>query len=362
MSDSDSEALSSVDLPDVKSLEKALRDAVAQIFRSRNLEELTVKRVRLAAEKSLGLEAGFFKGDEVWKLKSDRIIKEEVEAQEQLKEEEDKKPSSAATKKPPVPGKKRKPSETAHTAKKKRKQSTPLEDDEELSSPLSDIEEPSVDEDKTISHSPVSTKVANKANKSAKNRRPTVDSASHSEIANIEQKEDAKPTKTGGDEDQGSESEMSVVLDEAPIPKRRKEKGPAKSRGKPKKPAPSKEANVDPDQAEIKRLQGWLIKCGIRKMWARELASFDTPKAKIRHLKDMLKDAGMEGRYSLEKAKAIKEERELKADLEVVQEGAKRWGKQEPDNEEAGEGRPRRRLARGFKSLNFLGDDGEESD
>lgn len=34
----------------------------------------------------------------------------------------------------------------------------------------------------------------------------------------------------------------------------------------------------------------------------------------------------MTGRYSNEKAKRIKEERELAADLEAVQEGAKVWG------------------------------------
>ena len=51
-----------------------------------------------------------------------------------------------------------------------------------------------------------------------------------------------------------------------------------------------------PDQAEIKRLQG------IRKFWSKELASYDTPKAKIKNLKQMLAEAGMTGRYSQEKA------------------------------------------------------------
>lgn len=120
---------------------------------------------------------------------------------------------------------------------------------------------------------------------------------------------------------------MSIVLDEEPKPKRKRGTSAAGQAKKPKKEPAGKakqDANLDPDQAEIKRLQGWLIKCGIRKMWHRELAPYDTPKAKISHLKGMLKDAGMEGRYSVEKAKKIKEERELRADLEMVQEGAKR--------------------------------------
>lgn len=160
---------------------------------------------------------------------------------------------------------------------------------------------------------------------------------------------------------------MSELIDEDPKPKKKSEKGSGTKQAKPSK-RPAKKGkeneNVDPDQSEIKRLQGWLIKCGIRKMWYRELAPYETSKAKIRHLKDMLKDAGMEGRYSLEKAKAIREERELKADLEIVQEGAKRWGAAQSDEEKDIEQieRPRRRVARGFQSLNFLDDDGEESE
>lgn len=163
-----------------------------------------------------------------------------------------------------------------------------------------------------------------------------------------------------------SESEMSVVLDEEPKPSRPRKKstdGPSR-KGAAKKPAPKakgKDADTDPDQAEIKRLQGWLLKCGIRKMWARELAPYETPKAKIKHLKGMLKDAGMEGRYSLEKARQIQETRELQADLEMVQEGAKRWGKGSGD-EKSDEEQPRRRLNRGRKTLAFLDSDGEESD
>lgn len=179
-----------------------------------------------------------------------------------------------------------------------------------------------------------------------------------------EQKASEEPT---ADAKGDSESEMSVVLDEEPKPSRSRKKstdGPSHKGAAKKKPAPKakgKDADLDPDQAEIKRLQGWLLKCGIRKMWARELAPYETPKAKIKHLKGMLKDAGMEGRYSLEKARQIQEARELQADLEMVQEGAKRWGKGS-DDEKSDEGRPRRRLNRGRKTLAFLDSDGEETD
>ena len=114
---------------------------------------------------------------------------------------------------------------------------------------------------------------------------------------------------------------------------------------------------MDPDAEEIKRLQSWLIKCGIRKMWGRELKDCTTAKAKIRHLKEMLADAGMTGRFSAEKAKQIREARELQADLMAVQEGAKRWGNEDEQEEE--ETKPRRRLARGLEGLDFSDEDSD---
>ena len=167
-----------------------------------------------------------------------------------------------------------------------------------------------------------------------------------------------------------SESEMSVVLDEDPkIAKNRRRKSDSKPKGRKADSTKTKqtsEPHADPDTEEIRRLQGWLVKCGIRKMWYKELAPYGAPKGKIKHLKEMLADAGMTGRYSKEKADQVREERELKADLEAVQQGEKAWGKAEDEDEEAkveGDGRPRRRLARGLQGLDFLNDDdGEETD
>jgi hypothetical protein len=147
-----------------------------------------------------------------------------------------------------------------------------------------------------------------------------------------------------------SDSDMSSLIDESPVKKRQK-KAPAEksSKGKPKatkapktKATPKSKAEDDPDQAEIKRLQSWLVKCGIRKVWGKELAKCDTPKEKIKHLKNMLKDAGMDGKYSNEKAAQIKEQREFAKDLEEIQAGALAWG----ESEKTDAGRPRRRAAK----------------
>lgn len=171
-----------------------------------------------------------------------------------------------------------------------------------------------------------------------------------------------------------SESEMSVVLDEEP-PKRRRQKSASadtksKAKAKPKaKATKTSKASADaskdlsPDEAEIKRLQGWLLKCGIRKLWHRELAPYDNPKAKIKHLKEMLREVGMEGRYSEQKASKIKEERELAAELEAVQEGAKQWGNQNDGSSEEEEVRPKRRgAAANFVDFGDNDDDDEDED
>ena len=170
----------------------------------------------------------------------------------------------------------------------------------------------------------------------------------------------------------GSESELSVLLDDGPAPKRKSKSkdssGPKTKKTTSKASEKPKPDTEDPDQAEIKRLQGWLVKCGIRKLWGKELQPYETPQAKIKHLRNMLSDAGMTGRYSLEKANQIKEARELAADIEAVQEGAERWGAEDEEDgrgEKDGDGGTRsgaRRLVRGAKNYDFLSSDGEETD
>lgn len=168
-----------------------------------------------------------------------------------------------------------------------------------------------------------------------------------------------------------SDSELSSLIDEDPAPKKRqKSETSTKSSKSTKKSTKAKskaDIDVDPDQAEIKRLQGWLTKCGIRKMWYKELQPYDTSKGKIKHLKAMLADVGMTGRYSMEKANQIRDARELAADIEAVQEGAERWGKEGDEGERGrdeadAETRPARRLVRGARNYDFLSSDGEETD
>lgn len=55
-----------------------MRDIVARLFRHGQLEDLTVKRVRKAAEEELDLPVDYLKSNSEWKDRSKDIISEEV--------------------------------------------------------------------------------------------------------------------------------------------------------------------------------------------------------------------------------------------------------------------------------------------
>lgn len=170
-----------------------------------------------------------------------------------------------------------------------------------------------------------------------KRRRMTTDNAN----AEDDEKDGEKPKRAENAESKSpepigdEEEEYSDVIDEPPTSKRkkiRKEPGQKTSKApKPAKPATKKSSSAaeltDPQEAEIKKLQGQLTKCGVRKLWHHELKDCHDARSKIRHLKKMLADIGMEGRFSEAKAREIKETRELLADAEAAQEMDRLWGK-----------------------------------
>ncbi|KAL2057646.1 hypothetical protein ABVK25_002030 [Lepraria finkii] len=331
-------------VPADATLEQALRVAVRQVYKSKNLVNLTVKRIRKSVEEDLDLQDDFFKNDPAWKEKSKTVIQSEVDAHTEANASSQQTPSSPPTKKqsrptpppkaqkqhPKLQGKNRASTEDGGPKKRRKKVAS---DDEGAAS------------DKAGSRSKKPIPRAKKRSPSSSMSPPPKEE---------EEREEAPSGLNGTSEDNGtngehSKSEMSEVFDEPPKVKGRGRKS-GSAKPSTKKPVVSKakkpsEQPADPDAEEIKRLQGWLVKCGIRKVWGKELAPYDTPKAKIRHLKEMLTEAGMTGRYSAEK------------------EGNKHWGKTTSEEEDGGIGKPRRRLARGLEGLDFLNDDdGEETD
>ncbi|KAL8804504.1 MAG: hypothetical protein Q9182_002511 [Xanthomendoza sp. 2 TL-2023] len=322
-------------------IETALRNAVENRYRS-NPEQLTIKTVRTDVEQQLGLHHGYFKSDAAWNTRSKEVIQAQVDVQEAQSQP----PSSQPTR--PSPRKQLIQSSKSSKVSNAQKRSSAGGDGPQKRQKTND----------STRGNPI-----NRVNIQPEEKGKRLDSASSSPLSELDG-EEAKDEASGAGVNLASESEMSVLLDEDPKPKKRVRKL-SSEKPKTKKKESSKltkasQQSSDPDAEEIKRLQGWLVKCGIRKMWHKELAAHDTSKAKIRHLKDMLTEAGMTGQYSQEKATQIRDARELQADLDAVQAGNKKWGKAESD-EDTGS-RPRPRLARGLQELDFLKDDDSEEE
>lgn len=352
-------------MPTDQEYETSLRNAIKAHFANPE-GEITVRSARTKSEEDLGLESGFYKNSDVWKDKSKEIIQDQVDKceteQTEAKAAEEKRKSL----------KRASPSINSRPRKKSK-----LDDEDESTAlsepPASPSEDESFEDEEVAPKGKAARKPATKkastakTTKSAPSKKVKRDSST-SELSDApppqasEPDEDVKPAK-GEDKADDSSSELSSVIDE-PQPSRKSSKSKngatsksSKSTSKSKAKGP---AESDPKAEEIKRLQGWLVKCGIRKVWGKELKPFDTQNAKINHLKSMLSDAGMNGRYSNEKAAQIKEARELAADLEAVQEGNEMWGKDGEEEEAEGQDRGGRRLVRGAKNYAFLSSDGEE--
>ncbi|KAH9940746.1 uncharacterized protein BXZ73DRAFT_98576 [Epithele typhae] len=80
------------------------------------------------------------------------------------------------------------------------------------------------------------------------------------------------------------------------------------------------EDEPEPVRKHKKKSDGelFVVACGVRKVWSKELKGLDKPSEQIRHLRKMLMDLGMKGRMSLEQAKAIRQKREFQQELKDV--------------------------------------------
>ncbi|KAJ1820463.1 hypothetical protein LPJ56_003434 [Coemansia sp. RSA 2599] len=72
------------------------------------------------------------------------------------------------------------------------------------------------------------------------------------------------------------------------------------------------------NETTIGNLKTYINKCGMRKVWSKELSGMNATQ-QVRHLKKLLEDLGMEGRPTLEKCKKIKAKRDLQAELEAIE-------------------------------------------
>ncbi|KAL6893198.1 hypothetical protein HDV57DRAFT_226099 [Trichoderma longibrachiatum] len=344
--------------PSAAKLKEALIEGTREVYQAEP-DGTSVNKVRRLVEEKLGLEDGFFTS-EAWKQKSKTIIKEQVDklleadASEPNQESDTKvgikrqssevespepkrrkKASRGAKKKEESDDDENPPKDSKAKVKKlasRRKVKADDSDDEdakpeESPSPAAkrrrSLKEESEDEAKTKQKAGGGASVK-KGETSDDETKPPVKAQSDSgaEDAKADVKDESKP-------EVNEEDEYSDVIDEPPPPKRKRgEKKEGSSKPKASKSTAKKEAVPDdPKEAEIKKLQSHLIKCGIRKLWHNELKQYgDNANAKIRHLKKMLADVGMDGRFSEAKAREIREMRELQADVEAAQEMDRLWG------------------------------------
>ncbi|KAG6010560.1 hypothetical protein E4U21_005913 [Claviceps maximensis] len=317
-------------VPPPEELEAALIEGTYQIFTS-DPDATTINKVRKHVEEKQGLEEGFFANDE-WKQKSKAIIKEYVDKLLDGWEPEAKQDAKSRK------GTKRHASEDESSPPKRRKQGNKKGNDGAKSTGQGG------NASKTTKAQPSKTASRRKT----QDARPVAEESDHESVATMKDLSSEGAEKvsspTGSDdgamssikvdtskEVAGEESEeYSDVIDEGPKPKRKK-KEPKHESSKPSKPAAAKKSTTistdNPQDAEIKKLQSQLVKCGIRKLWHNELKQYkDDSRAKIRHLKKMLSDIGMDGRFSEAKAREIKETREILADVDAAQEMNALWG------------------------------------
>ncbi|KAJ8516518.1 hypothetical protein ONZ45_g6189 [Pleurotus djamor] len=112
-----------------------------------------------------------------------------------------------------------------------------------------------------------------------------------------------------------SESEMSVLFDEPPKPKRAAKSSTSKTKVSRAKAASG--SKLTKDEETIKKLKSFVVACGVRKVWSKVFADIERPSQQISKLKEILAELGMTGRLSIEKAKAIREKRELAQELGI---------------------------------------------
>ncbi|KAH6606026.1 transcriptional regulator [Trichoderma cornu-damae] len=347
--------------PSAGKLKEALVEGTREVYRAEP-DGTSVNKVRRHVEEKLGLEDGFFTS-ETWKQKSKTIIKEQVdklldEDASEPKYESDtkvgiKRPSSEVES--PQPKRRKKKAEPAKKKEESEGDDAPKKESsvkvKKLASRRKAKTDDSDEEGAKLKGSPspaggrkrsVKQESEDESKPKVSDRRSVVARVKEQDTPGDEIKPSIKSQHDSGAEDakaavkdepkpeMNEEDEYSDVIDEPqPTKRKRVEKKESSSKPRASKPAAKKEAATpdDPKDAEIKKLQSQLAKCGIRKLWHIELKQYgDNAGAKIRHLKKMLADVGMEGRFSEAKAREIKEMRELRADVEAAQEMDRLWG------------------------------------
>ncbi|KAK1232375.1 hypothetical protein PQX77_004497 [Marasmius sp. AFHP31] len=315
-------------VPSTSELKKLAEDIYVEARKEGTLSSLTPRLVRQQIEEKMDLEKGLLDekkyktaiGDAISEARS-KLQKanndgaggtSEEEKKGEESEEEDHK-NSSESKQPR--GKKRKSVEASSKGRSSASTKEKFKSAEFI--PASDGEEDeAVANLSRVSSEDDETKASKPPPKKRKKATPASSSPAKSELSTS--KGMSSPTLVE-DNDTKSDSDMSEVVDEPKQRSKGKSKGKQASAKKGKGEKKST-ATLSKDEATIKRLKGFVIACGVRKVWSKLFEGIeDQPSKQIQMLRDMLTDLGMTGRPSMEQAKAIKAKRDLASELEDVQ-------------------------------------------
>ncbi|RKP06490.1 hypothetical protein THASP1DRAFT_31695 [Thamnocephalis sphaerospora] len=168
---------------------------------------------------------------------------------------------------------------------------------------------------------------------------PEVDSADNAEEMASSDEANEESADVSSHSEQEEESAPQTQ------PKRQAKQPSSRSKTEtPKKKASAKTpARIsDTDAKKIDALKKYIVKCGVRKMWTKELAGLETGRQQIAHLNELLRSLGMRGRPTLEKCEDIRLQRELEAErdgLDSIMTTRKRGASSQDEEDEM----PRRR-------------------
>lgn len=149
-------------------------------------------------------------------------------------------------------------------------------------------------------------------------------------LANISEEiiADEQEESTTGEEESEMDSGFAdeLVENEEPVvflpvkreKKELKDKVPKEKKIKAEKPVKRTKKAVKA-QNTLDNLKSYVFKCGVRKIWKKELEGLDEA-ASIAKVRGILEELGVEGRPSLEKCKKIKEQREFAEEMKIIDE------------------------------------------
>ncbi|KAI8640163.1 hypothetical protein BD408DRAFT_434497 [Parasitella parasitica] len=272
----------------IELLERAeFHNQVKYIIENGDSSSLTATQIRSTLESHFDLEKDALKGKPYKKVINALIDKIYGEMQKVQK-----KPPQEHT--PEATDSSREASPTTKSFSQKRKAPSPEKETEEIAAKKPKVETDNKEEEETKP----------KKTSRAKKQSPKIISDGEEEEDDEDEMEKDEETKDFSNEQEDEDESNSFT----PPPAKKK----ATSKSTKSNTAPTK------DDESVKRLKQFINKCGVRKVWAKELAECRSTTAEIRKLKSILEELGVHGRPTLEKCEAVKKERELKAELDSL--------------------------------------------